>query len=287
MANLHDLKRLMVRICHMLAQKDYVSAMDGNVSVRLDGSRILCTPTMIHKAFVTEEDLLIVDEHGQKLEGPEGRQPTSEIFMHLAAYQKRQNIHAIVHAHPPTAIAFTIASESLARCVLPEVVLTLGAIPTAPYRTAGSMNLAKVVGDMIAEYDALLLDRHGVISVGTDLIDAFGKMEKVEHTAMITLRARSLGRVKELDAAEVDHLRELGRKYSSTGALPPVCEGCGGCATHTPWQAMPSFGVGRIRSEGGESAHPPATKAIQSVADQTDFLRRVVTEEVVRAFGSS
>lgn len=278
-----ELKKLLVRICHFLAQKDYVSAMDGNVSARLPDGTFLTTPTMIHKAFITEDDLIVVDGAGRKLAGPPERQPTSELFMHLACYQARSDVKAVVHAHPPTAIAFTIAGESLARCVLPEVVLTLGQIPTAPYKTTGTRELAELVGQMMKQYDALLMDRHGVITVGKDLIDAFGKLEKVEHTAMITHRARALGKVQELDCQEVEKLRGLGKKYTGTGSLPPACEGCSGCPSRQPWQAQPTFEVGRI------SQHPSLGTTLPGMlsgALGSDGLQSLVLEEVLRALAT-
>lgn len=275
-----ELKKLLVRICQLLAQKDYVSAMDGNVSARLPDGTFLTTPTMIHKAFIAEDDLIVVDSSGRKLAGPAERQPTSELFMHLACYEARADVKAVVHAHPPTAIAFTIAGESLARCVLPEVVLTLGQIPTAPYKTTGTRDLAALVGQLMKRYDALLMDRHGVITVGKDLIDAFGKLEKVEHTAMITHRARALGKVQELDCQEVEKLRALGKKYTGTGELPPACEGCGGCPSRQPWQAQPSFEMGRISQQPSLGTTLPGSS---SGALSSEGLQSLVLDEVLRA----
>jgi len=277
------LKRRLVQVCHLLAEKDYVSGTDGNVSCRLPGGRFLTTPTMVHKAFVTEEDLLVVDATGRKLEGPEDRQPTSEIFMHLAVYANRPDVHAVVHAHPPTAVAFTIAGESLARCVLPEVVLTLGQIPTAPYQTAGSRDLAQVVGDLMVTYDAVLLERHGAICAGRDLVDAFGKMEKVEHTAMITHRARTLGQVRELDCAEVERLRQLGAKYGARGAPTPSCDGCDGCPTGIPWQDRPDFEVVRATLSAPETRGSALASVDRFSTNTTGGLEQIVTEEILRA----
>lgn len=278
MHSLRELKKLLIRVCHLLAEKDYVSAMDGNVTARLPDGTFLSTPTMIHKAFITEEDLIIVDAQGQKLQGPPTRHPTSELFMHLACYQARPEMNAVVHAHPPTAIAFTIAGESLAHCVLPEVVLTLGRIPTAPYQTTGTRELAGVVGNLARTHDAILMDRHGVIALGTDLIDAFGKLEKVEHTAMITHKARALGKVLELDCNEVDRLRQLGQKYSSNGQLPPICESCGGCPSRAPWQEAPAFRVGRLTTEGDKTTSVGKSPPLAPGQE----LERLVTEEVMR-----
>lgn len=248
-----ELKQQMVRICHLLHAKDYVSAMDGNVSARLPDGNILATRTMLHKGFATEDDLVIVDLGGRKVGGR--GEPTSEMALHLAAYRRRPEVKAVVHAHPPTAIAFTIAGESLARCVLPEVVLTLGEIHTVPYATTGTQALADAVGEVLATWDAVMMDRHGAVCVGVDLIDAFGKLEKVEHTAMITQRARQLGNVKELPEAEIARLHSLGAKYRTTD-VPVPCQGCSGCPNPAPWQAKPAFEVARMTAAPLRNQHP-------------------------------
>lgn len=251
--NLGELKRQIVKICHLLHQKDYVSAMDGNVSVRLPDGLILATRTMVHKGFVTEDDLVVVDMKGKKISGR--GEPTSEMALHLAAYTRRPEIKAVVHAHPPMAVAFTIAGETLARCVLPEVVLTLGEIHTVPYATTGTRDLAESVGNVLATYDAVMMDRHGAVCVGLDLIDAFGKLEKVEHTAIITHAARQLGNVKELGHDEITRLHSLGAKYRTTD-IPVPCQGCSGCPNPVPWQGLPDFTMGRITAKPIRNLHP-------------------------------
>ena len=136
--------------------------------------------------------------------------PTSEMAMHLACYDARPDIQAVVHAHPPISVAFTIAGVSMARCVLPEVVLTMGVIPTLDYRTTGTPDLASVVGQNIHDHDAVLMDRHGAVCVGRDLMEAFCRLETMEHTALITKTARDMGKVKELPPDEAVRLRAMG-----------------------------------------------------------------------------
>ncbi len=222
-----------------------VAALDGNVSVRLEGDRVLCTRTMVNKGFVTEDDLVIIDMSGKKVSG--SGEPTSEMAMHLAAYKTRRDVQAVVHAHPPTAVAFTIAGVSLARCVLPEVVMTLHAIPTVPYRTTGTYDLADGLVEPLKRFDVVMMDRHGAVCVGPDLMTAWFNMEKLEHAAEITLKAHTLGKVQELPEEEVVRLKKLGEKYGVPGIkehlekaghgsgaasekkLAPQCVGCTGC----------------------------------------------------------
>jgi L-fuculose-phosphate aldolase len=216
MATEPQLKQDIVRICQMLHRKNYLAATDGNVSVRL-GERVLVTPSGVHKGYMAAEQVITVDLEGNVLQG-EGR-PTSEIRMHLLAYELRPEVGAVVHAHLPYATACTLAGVSLLEPILPEVVITLGGIPTAPYATPGSAAVPEAIRDFIREFDAILLSRHGAMTVGRDVMDAYNKMEKLEHTARVVLAARLQGRLSPLPAAEVEKLRRLGEKYKAGGKI--------------------------------------------------------------------
>ncbi|HOV59953.1 MAG TPA: class II aldolase/adducin family protein [Candidatus Hydrogenedentes bacterium] len=192
-----------------------VAATDGNLSVRLAPDRFLCTPGGISKGFMTPRDLVIVDARGEKISGT--RNPTSEIYTHLAAFEERLDIVAVVHAHPPVATALTIAGHDMTAPVVPEVIMGLMAIPTAGYATPGSREGADVVRPWIGRYDALLLDRHGAITVGADPLEAAMKMDKVEHTARVLHAALTVGRVQRLTPEAV---RKLVDFYDSHHARP-------------------------------------------------------------------
>ncbi|MGA9756697.1 MAG: class II aldolase/adducin family protein [Desulfobaccales bacterium] len=210
----HQLRQDIVRICRMLHRKNYLAATDGNVSVRL-GDQVLTTPSGINKGLMEADQVITVDLEGRVVMG-EGR-PTSEIRMHLLAYELRPDVTAVVHAHLPYATACTLAGVSLLEPILPEVVITLGGIPTTPYATPGSEAVPEAIRGFIREYDALLLSRHGAMTVGRDVTDAYNKMEKLEHTARVMLAARLQGPVTPLPAAEVEKLRRMGEKYKGGG----------------------------------------------------------------------
>ena len=227
----HELRRDIVTICRRLSERGYIAATDGNVSVRVTdpggAPRVLITPSGLHKGFIKDDDIVLCDMEGRLIRGK--RQPSSEILMHLKAYELRADIGAVVHAHPPLSTAFTIAKVSLARCVLPEVVLTMGTIPTTAYATPSSPEGPEVIKDLIADHDALVLDRHGTLTVGRDVFDAYGKLEKIEHTAQVTLAARMLGRLTTLDAAQLARLEHLSPERVRRAVADPACLGCGGC----------------------------------------------------------
>ena len=94
-------------VCHKMWQLGWVAANDGNVSVRLDDGTYLATPTGMSKSFITSDKLLRIDAAGNVLEGSEGLRPSSEIKMHLRCYEKREDVCAVVHAHPPAALVFS------------------------------------------------------------------------------------------------------------------------------------------------------------------------------------
>jgi len=208
------LRHEMVRVCQMLHRKNYLAATDGNVSVRL-GERVFVTPSGINKGLLEAHQVITVDLEGRVLAG-EGK-PTSEIRMHLLAYELRPDVHAVVHAHLPYATACTLAGISLLEPILPEVVITLGGIPTAPYATPGTPEVPAAVRGYLKDYDAILLSRHGAMTVGRDVMDAYNKMEKLEHTARVVLAARLQGVLPPLPEAEVEKLRRLGKEYKGGG----------------------------------------------------------------------
>ncbi len=209
-----QLRQEIVRVCRMLHQKNYLAATDGNVSVRL-GDRVLLTPSGVNKGMLAEDQVITVDLEGRLLAGT-GR-PSSELRMHLLVYELRPEAGAVVHAHLPYATACTLAGISLLEPILPEVVITLKGIPTAAYATPGTEEVPKAIRDFILEFDAILLSRHGAMTVGHDVMDAYNKMEKLEHTARVVLAARLQGTVTPLSESEVEKLRRLREKYRAGG----------------------------------------------------------------------
>ncbi len=231
-----QLRQEVVQVCHLMWQRGYVAATDGNVSVRMDRDRFLCTPSGFSKGLLQESQLLVVDWEARPL-GPtwgESREllPSSEMLTHLEVYRRRPHVRAVVHAHPPTAVALSIAGIGLARCLLPEVVLAFGTIPTAEYATPSSLEGAAVIRDLISRYDALVLRRHGSLTVGPTAMDAYLKLEKLEATAVITKTLTELGAASPLPPEEVQkllHWREE-QGLARPGQAEDLCAECGLCA---------------------------------------------------------
>ena len=234
------LREEVVRVCRMMWEKGFVAASDGNVSVRLGKQHLLTTPSGVSKGFLSAADVVLIDMDGNPVgftgHGHKSPKPSSEILLHLEVYRQRPDVQAVVHAHPPLAIAFTIAGIPLTQCVLPEVIVNLGSVPTTAYATPSSPEGPAVIRELIRNHDALIVDRHGSVTVGKTLFDAYMKLEKVEHLAHVTLAARQLGRVSELPPEEVRKLIAARRKALGLPAeyQGPGCVNCGACGRTAP-----------------------------------------------------
>ncbi|MFQ5696191.1 MAG: class II aldolase/adducin family protein [Terriglobia bacterium] len=215
-------------------QRGYVAATDGNLSVRLDNQRILATPTLMSKGMMEPDDLVIVDLRGHKLHGR--RNASSEIQMHLLIYRRRPDVHAVVHAHPIVATGYAAAGLPLNQALISEVVLALGCIPLARYGTPGTRELSDALSPLIAQYDAILMANHGVVTYGDDLLRAYMRMETVEHFARISLTSHLLGRQTLLSREEVEKLSQARQAYFGGLGAPvaPLTEYCPVAADGTP-----------------------------------------------------
>ncbi len=201
-------------ICEMgrrIYQRSYVAANDGNISARIDTNKVLCTPTGVSKGYMSEDMLAICDLEGKQLSGH--MRISSEIRMHLEIYKMRPDIHAVVHAHPPTATGFAVAGIELTQCILPEVIVSLGGVPLASYGTPGGPDIVEPMKPLLERYDAVLMANHGVVTLGENILDAHFKMETVEHFAKIALVAQQLGSVKTLNEGQVGDLIDLRQRF--------------------------------------------------------------------------
>jgi L-fuculose-phosphate aldolase len=215
-------RREMALFGRMLHDRGYVAAMDGNLSVRLDEDRILATPTAMCKGMMRPTDMVIVDLDGRCLDGRQC--VSSEIGMHLLIYRMRPDIYGVVHAHPVTATGFAAAGMALNQPLVSEVVIGLGSIPLARYGTPGTPELWEALEPFVPDYDAILMANHGVVTYGSDLHQAYMKMETVEHFAQIALVTQILGRQEPLGNEELQKLVAARAKYrgSKSAARLPV-----------------------------------------------------------------
>jgi L-fuculose-phosphate aldolase len=200
-------KKDIVEVGRLIYSKGYAAANDGNISVRTGEDRVLTTPAGVSKGFMNPEMIVTVDIEGSKLSGELA--PSSELKMHLDVYRHRPDVRAVLHAHPPVATAFAVAGIPLDKYVLPEIIITLGTVPIAQYATPSTGELPLKIRPHLENHDAILLENHGVLTLGADIFDAFYKMERVEHFALVSFYARQLGGEKELPPHEVEKLLKL------------------------------------------------------------------------------
>lgn len=199
-----EARREIVRIGRLLYERQLIVAAEGNLSVRLGGDRFLVTPAGVCKGFLDANQVLVVDLDGNTLSQLPGSRPTSEWQLHRQIYSTRSDVTAVCHAHPPYATAFAAARQSLSGCLLPEAVVSLGAVPLARYATPGTDEVpASVSAPIAAGHNALLLANHGAVALGEGLEQAFFRLETVERLAQVTLLSRLLGGERRLDAGSV------------------------------------------------------------------------------------
>jgi L-fuculose-phosphate aldolase len=195
----------------MLYRLGFMPGTSGNLSVRLDDHRLLVTPTGVSKFLLRSVDMVLIDLHGRPLNGH--RKVTSEVSMHLAVYRQRDDVKAIVHSHPPIATAFACIGRGLEEMLCQEAVMTLGVVPLANYATTGTEEVAASLAPFIPDHDAILMANHGAVTYGKTLLEAFQKMEIVEHLANIELVAHQLGAPRGLKHEQIERLRDAKTRY--------------------------------------------------------------------------
>jgi L-fuculose-phosphate aldolase len=209
--NLLALKKEIVEVGRRTYERGYVASNDGNISARIDDKTVLITPTGVSKGYMKPDDLVIVDMNGKVVSG--SKKPSSEFFMHLQVYKDRPDVNSVCHAHPPYATGFAVAGVALDKCVLPEVIIALGSIPLIEYGTPGTEEFYKPVVKLLQDYDAFLLANHGALTIGKDVLNAYYKMETVEHFAHIAFIAQQLGYITTLNRDQVQKLTDLRQRY--------------------------------------------------------------------------
>jgi L-fuculose-phosphate aldolase len=199
-----------VKICGRLHERNMLAAADGNVSFKRADGKILITPTGINKGFMSVRDMALIGQNGKVFSG----KPSSEMQMHLAVYNACPKARAVVHAHTPHAIAWSIAEPNLRELPaesMSELILATGGIPIVPYARPTTAKMGENLHGYLPKNRVMILARHGALSWGETLIEAYNGMERLEHSAQILYLAKTLGAVTSLEQEEVAALREMRR----------------------------------------------------------------------------
>lgn len=212
---MRDRREAILHYSRLIYEKGWVANHEGNLSVRIGPGRYLITPTSFSKADVTERDLLIVDDDGAVLRG--FRRRFSEFALHAHIFAARPDVQAVVHAHPPSATAFSVVGEGLMRPIVAEAVVSIGpVVPLVPFAVPGTPEATANLDPFLQNFDVLILQNHGVFAYGDDLEQAFLRLEYCEHLADIERRARQLGTPRHLSWETIQPLLDA-RKRAGLG----------------------------------------------------------------------
>ena len=221
MFNETEIRKQICAIGERIYSNGFVAANDGNISVRM-GDEVLCTPTGVSKGYMTPDMICKVNMEGEVLETNGKNRPSSEIKMHLRVYKERLDVKAVVHAHPPFGTAYAVMDRPLDRPLIPESVILLGSVPVARYGTPSTEEIPDAVSEYLQDYDAVLLQNHGALTCGSELEEAYHKMESLEFYAKITFICDMLGEPKGLNEEQVKRLYEIRKQMDLPGRHPGI-----------------------------------------------------------------
>ena len=267
-----QLKKRMCDIGRRIWEKDYVDGNGGNLTVRVGDNLVLCTPTLISKGFMKPEDICMVDLDGNQVAGTLKR--TSEVNTHLGIMKRQPKAKSCVHAHPPHATAFAVASVKPPTCMIPEAEVFLGEIGLAPYETPGTTENARVVGEMGVNHQSIIMENHGVITWGKDIEDAYWKMENTDAYCKTIWVASQLG--NGLKSFGQDKLKDLIRIRQSLGmedkrADLKECELCDNNEFRPGVTcAVPGAPVAGSNGSSGAAGDPEAEEMVRAITEMIE-----------------
>jgi L-fuculose-phosphate aldolase len=272
--------KLKAQICEIgrrVYERGFAAANDGNISIRLNDREILCTPTMVSKGFMKPEDLCKVDYEGKQLAGT--RKRSSEILLHLAVYKNRPDVKAVVHCHPPHATAFAVAGVPVPKCVLPEVEVFLGEVPTAIYETPGTQKFAETIVPHLKSSNTIILANHGTVTFGPDIEKAYWNSEIIDAYCKILILARQIGNVNYFTNQQTGELLELKKRLGYDDIRFHRGENCDLCGNNTfgrgyeepadqACQCHPANGTAKAQSNGHVATAPNQDELVRVITDQ-------------------
>lgn len=280
MASEYEIKKQIVEIGRRIWDKGFVASNDGNITVVLNDKEILTTPTGVSKGFMTEEMIIKCDFQGNVISGNPKYRPSSEVKMHLEVYKERPDVKSVVHAHPPYATSFAVAGIPLDKCILPEAIIVIGSVPIAPYGLPSTMEIPERMSEMIRTSDAILLENHGALTLGSDLLNAYHKMETLELTASIVHKSIQLGNVNVMPTDERDRLMTLREKFNLPGKIS-TCSSTklmDNAEAKIPTQAFVGDGSGYGYGEPVAQAPAQTQQSTVSESDIQDIVASVLSK---------
>ncbi|QDU72008.1 class II aldolase/adducin family protein [Mucisphaera calidilacus] len=281
-APIWQIKKEMCDIGNRIWQRGYCAGNEGNHSVRISEDRVVCTPTGISKGFLDPEDLCIVDMDGNQVESNgKGRKRTSEVLVHLAIYKKQPTVKAVIHSHPPHAVAFCLANIPLPEGIHPEAEVFLGRTIFAKYATPGGPDLPASFIDRINEQtNTILMANHGSVSLGSTLIEAYYRLEILDNYCKQLILTKQLGQVNVLDDNQMTDLLKVKQRFG----FPDDRLKCAptGCVGPDNEAFLTTFGVQPMSASCGCDGQV-ATPSAAAGGSDADFeqLVRSITDQIM------
>lgn len=289
-----QLKKDMCDIGNRIWQRGFCAGNEGNHSIRISEDRVLCTPTGISKGFLTPEDICVVDYEGNQVEdNPKGRKRTSEVLVHLAIYKKMPQIKSVIHSHPPHAVAFCLANMPLPEGIHPEAEVFLGKTVYASYATPGGPDLpASFLDKLTDETTTILMANHGSVSLGSDITDAYYKLEILDNYCKQLILTKQLGKVNVLDNQQMTELLKVKERFGfKDSRLACSDKGCVGSENEAflaafgvnPMSATAARSGGACSSTGSCSCGCSDAKPAASGDAQFEALVNAITDQILAA----
>ena len=202
-----ELERIRVaETMRRLYDRRLTTVSGGNVSLRNADGYVFITASQSDKSCIDMRKVIIISPQGENLTPK--LKPSMETQMHLNIYKCRPDVMAIVHSHPVFASTFAVAGVVVDSSITGEARYMLGNVGMVDYHLMGSPELAEACAKVMASCNAAIMAKHGAITVGTSLFEAFDRMEVLENTAQINYNLRTLGnnsRLTEKEIAEIDN----------------------------------------------------------------------------------
>ena len=193
-------------VMRRLYRQGLTTCSGGNVSLRC-GDVVLITPSGTDKGEITAGQIGAVTISGENL--APGLRLSIETEMHLEVYRNRPDVKGIVHAHPVTASAFAAMDAEIDTRLTAETWHVLGVPVRAPYALMGTKELAQIVGQAARQGNAVIMENHGVLTMGETLFRAFDRMELLEAAARMTWIAATMGCSRPLTEARIREIEEV------------------------------------------------------------------------------
>jgi L-fuculose-phosphate aldolase len=202
-----EIKEQLVKCMKTLHERGLITGIGGNASIRMEGTNeILITPSALYKGELKPDDIVKIDLEGNVLDGV--FKPSIEWHFHAAIYSKRLDVNAVIHTHSPMTTGLALAGKKIEPITLESAVM-LADVPILEFRYPGTKELGEIVADNIMGHRAVIMQNHGVIAVGYDLIEALTTIEVLEEISTMTFVASHFGGAKLIPADQIELIKKL------------------------------------------------------------------------------